>query len=57
MKNTMRVIKGLAFSAILALSVIAASGSALADSPKLTTGTGTVAPTGVTWESLGVTWE
>lgn len=53
--NKMKVIKGLAFSAILALSLMATTGSAYATSPKTST------PAGVTWEgsptALGVTWE
>ncbi len=57
--NKMKVIKGLAFSAILALSLMATTGSAYATSPKASTPI--VAPAGVTWEgsftALGVTWE
>ena len=64
MKNIVKVIKGLAFTAVLALSLMATSGSAAAKTDKPTTLV--LAPivntTGVTWEgsgftALGVTWE
>ncbi len=58
----MRVIKGLAFAAILAISLMATSGSAAARSNKPVDPAIVVGSTGVTWEgigftALGVTWE
>lgn len=64
MKNTVRVIKGLTVTAVLALSLMATSGSAAAKTDKWTSTTlqPVVDATGVTWDAgsysvLGVTWE
>jgi len=60
----MRVIKGVAFSALLALSLVATTGQAFAAQTKgadgsgiVTNGPGTGNGKGITWESAGITWE
>ncbi|HEX9369823.1 MAG TPA: hypothetical protein VF897_02405 [Roseiflexaceae bacterium] len=58
-----RTIKGIAFTAVIALSLLASAGGAFARDAKHARETawteGPLLPQGVTWESqpLGVTWE
>lgn len=59
MKTTMKVLKGLAVIAVLALSLISTGGDAYANGKPAPapTAPATTNTLGISWESLGISWE